>query len=342
MTAYEALTFDDVLLEPQYSEVASRKDASTSTDLGGYHLNIPIVSANMDSITELAMAHAMHESGGLGILHRFADMERQVEWVQTLADQGKAPCPSVGIDEYAFEKAMKLVREGAAGICIDVAHGDNPRVYDLARAIKDKAKHVTLIAGNIATPEAFKRMVMAEVDVVKVGIGPGSLCTTRLVTGHGVPQFTAIQRCSDWRNRFAVEKAIIADGGIRNSGDIVKALAVGADAVMVGSLLAGTNETPSFKDELGCKVKRYRGMASADAQVGWKGSVSGVAEGESVNQVPRIGSVRKVIADLVAGIRSGMSYSGATTLDELKEAAIFVRVTANAVKENGAHFKDRK
>lgn len=337
----EALTFDDVLLEPQYSEVWSRKNLDTQATLGGFNLSIPVVSANMDTVTEYTMAKTMGELGGLGIIHRYATPGSIMNWITMLREKGLPACASVGIADEDLGHALNYIATGATGICIDVAHGDNPRVAELAAKIKRESPGTTVIAGNVATRMGFLRLVKkGRVDVVKVGIGPGSLCTTRVVTGHGVPQLTAIMQCAEARDELANEVCIIADGGIRNSGDAVKALAAGANAVMLGGLLAGTDETPGdlITKPDGKWYKRYRGMASRDAQIGWKGTVSGVPEGESVLAPYRF-SVKSIIEDFVAGIRSGMSYSGATTLDELREAATFIRVTQSAVRENGAHFE---
>lgn len=359
----EALTFDDVLLIPQYSVLGSRKEADTSTRISGMGLTIPVVSSNMDTITEDKMAIRMYQLGGLGILHRYAKTEDVIAWIKNIKESthhGGFAVPSVGVKKEDLELADRYLDVTRDAICVDIAHGDSEQAIEMVFALKERGwKHI--IAGNVATFDGALRLIMAGATTIKVGVGPGSLCTTRIVTGHGVPQLTAIMDCAEVKKSFP-EVTIIADGGIRNSGDAVKALAAGADAVMLGGMLAGTDETPgdleyNFKVEFynaGYQitptpavfinppqpmVKRYRGMASRDAQVGWRGSVSNDApEGEAM-VVPVKGPVEFVVNELVGGIRSGMSYSGSRTLKEFHKKAQFVKVTSNAVRENGAHGK---
>lgn len=330
-------TFDDVLLVPSKS-LASRSVADTQTRLAGnLHLSIPIISANMDTVTELSMALAMHTSGGIGILHRYATPETVIGWIETIERQfpGRA-IPSVGLSFTDRANAEKYWQAGARIICVDVANAYSAAAIFQVSLLKRKGW--TVIAGNVATPEGLLALASVGADVVKVGIGPGSVCTTRLVTGHGVPQLTAIMDCAEALSLsvFSETVKIIADGGIRNSGDIVKALAAGAHAVMLGGLLAGCDETPS---QNGLHV--YRGMASNDARVNFVahgGSLSwGGAEEGTSTLVDSKGSVVAVLYNLVAGLKSGMSYSGAHTLYDLREFSEFMVVTPNAVKENGPH-----
>lgn len=340
--------FDDVLLVPQQSEVQSRKDVDLSTTLGNLKLQIPIISANMATVTEASMASRMHDLGGLGILHRFNTdevIEQQIKYLL----ENKVPCvPSIGIGEQELERAKKYFELGVRAICIDVAHGAMKSVEKLVKELdfvnRNKGYDLTIIAGNVANRNATAALFMAGAHVVKVGVGPGSVCSTRIVTGHGVPQLTAIMECSEAKGFAGVRMkiknpTIIADGGIRNSGDIVKALAAGADAVMIGGLFAGTEETPGIptREADGYMYKHYRGMASGSQQVMSKGFVSGTPEGvESL--VPVKGAVQPIVAKLLAGVRSGLSYSGAFNIPALQNDAEFMIVSTASLKESAPHF----
>lgn len=319
----EALTYDDVLLVPQYSELTSRSEADPRTKLGALELKIPILSANMDTITGHRMAELLGEEGAAGVLHRYAPSADILKKVLLLGLAGLPSIPSVGVKGEDYEAAEEY-RKLTDHVCLDIAHGDSVNALRMVHHLV-KLDFKTIIAGNIATVDGALRLAGAGANVLKVGIGPGSVCTTRLVTGHGYPQFSAVQKIAARFKTFDVQ--IIADGGLKSSGDIVKALAVGAHAVMTGSLFAGCPETPSRA--------LYRGMASHEAQVDWLGKVNNVApEGIQIPVVPRQ-SAKEVLAQLAGGIRSGMSYSGARTLKELRENAEFVRVTSNGVIENG-------
>jgi IMP dehydrogenase len=337
----EMLTFDDVLLKPQYSEIESRRDVSLVTNFTKkYRMSIPIISANMDTITEFDMVETMSRLGGVGILHRFMSLEHSLEIIDRLCPKDISILSvSVGVNDDVEERLEAYNTRPIDVICIDVAHGWCLRVEKLIGYIKRKYPHWDIIAGNVATADGAIALVNMGVDAIKVGIGPGSLCTTRIVTGHGVPQLSAIQQCSPYARERGV--AVIADGGVKNSGDIVKALAAGADSVMVGSLLAGSTETPGeIIDDIKThqKYKKYRGMASDDAMTGWKGEYHAAPEGEST-LVPLKGSASKIVNKLVMGIKSGLSYSGATNIGELQESAVFLRVTPSSLRENIAHGK---
>ncbi len=329
----EALTFDDVLLVPQHSDLESRKQADSSTRIGALELKIPIVSANMDSITGLKMAVALGETGGAGILHRFEKDETLLWWVQELQSQGLPAIPSVGV-KAADTVLAKKYRYYTEHICLDIAHGDSLQAVEMVKVLKS-LDFKTIIAGNVATLQGAHRLVKAGANVIKVGIGPGSVCQTRGITGHGLPQLQAILDVCSEKHRFYIDNSytsfqVIADGGMRNSGDIVKALGAGAHCVMTGSLFAGCAETPVTGPQ-----NTYRGMASKEAQESFRGHVSnGTPEGISMN-VPMKGSAKEVLETLAGGIRSGLSYSGCRTLKEFRENAIFVRVTANCKTENG-------
>jgi len=467
----DALTFDDVLLVPKRSPVRSRRDVDLSTNLSkNIKLNIPIVSANMDTVTESAMAISMAHNGGIGIIHRFMPIERQVEEVQkvkraesviiehpyttgpnatmadakrmmqekgvngllvvdtkgkllgiltardllfennesrrvselmtpmeklhtaragasiddarqllrkykvekvplideegylrglitskdmvTLAERPQACKDSkgqlivgaaVGIREGYLDRARALVDAGVDVIVVDVAHGHSEWVLEVVRKLKKELGGVSVIAGNVATPEGTKDLIVAGADAVKVGIGSGSICITRIVTGAGVPQLTAVMECAEAAR--ALNVPIIADGGIRNSGDITKALAAGASSVMIGSMLAGTDESPGVTVmRNGRKYKLHRGMASVGASLK-RGTPESeddsalldyVAEGIEAF-VPYRGDSHEIITQLVGGVRSGLSYCGARTLAELRQNASFVRLSPAALKESYPH-----
>ncbi len=467
----DALTFDDVLLVPKRSPVRSRKDVDLSTQLSkNIKLNIPIVSANMDTVTESAMAVSMARYGGIGIIHRFMPVERQVEEVLrvkraesviieqpyttgpnttmaeakrlmhekgvngllivdsnekllgiltardllfeensarkvselmtpskalhtasmdvsidaarqmlrkhkveklplvddeehlrglitskdmlTLSERPEACKDSkgqlivgaaVGIRESYMDRAQALADAGADVLVVDVAHGHSDWVLEVVRKLKKELSQVDVIAGNVATPEGTRDLIAAGADAVKVGIGSGSICITRIVTGAGLPQLTAVMECAEAAGELDVP--MIADGGIRNSGDITKALAAGASSVMIGSMLAGTDESPGVTVmRNGRKYKLHRGMASVGASMK-RGTQEAedesalleyVAEGIEAF-VPYRGNAHEIIAQLGGGIRSGLSYSGARNLTELRQNASFVRLTPAALKESYPH-----
>ena len=331
------LTFDDVLLVPGYSDINSREDISLAQEFLGIKLRYPIISANMDLVTGANMAVAMYSAGGLGILHRFySSWADEQEDIEALYQSAVPVAISVGIRDFE-ESLAKLtwVEEQYLGedpfiVTIDVAHGHHERVADLIAVIKEQYQQVKIIAGNVSTWDGYLFLAKAGAHAVKVGIGPGSACTTRIVTGFGYPQFSAIKDIADKRPSFSGYPSIIADGGIRSSGDIVKALAAGADVVMVGNLLAGTTETPGevLESVNGRRFRRYRGQSifGANGERYVKEGVSGFVEEK--------GSVVGVIRYLVGGIRSGLSYAGALNLTELRSNAEFIHVSAHTVHES--------
>jgi len=468
----EGLTFDDVLLVPRRSDVQTRKEIDTRTRLSRHiSINIPIASANMDTVTEYAMAIAMAREGGIGIIHRFMSPEEQVSQVlrvkrsesivieqpYTLApdrslkdavfvmrENGvsgllitnsdgvlvgiltardiqfegdmtkkvsevmtkgselitarpntsleeakrllhehrieKLPLvdengrlrglitrkdivkmseypkaskdrkgrlmvgAAIGVRDEYVKRADALLEAGADVLVVDIAHGHSDLAINCVREIRKNFPSAEIIAGNVATPEGIIDLANAGVDAVKVGVGSGSICITRLVTGSGVPQLTAIMECARVADEFGIP--IIADGGIRNSGDITKALAAGASCAMIGSLLAGTDESPGLTVmRNGRKYKFCRGMASIGATVGRMGRESRdegihlldyVPEGVEAF-VPYRGSAVEVIRQLVGGLRSGMSYCGSRTVEELRRNAAFIRITSAGLKESQPH-----
>lgn len=332
----KGLTYDDVLIVPSKSAVRSRRDPNLSTRLTRNHtIDLPFLSANMDTITESPMAIAMSKLGGIGILHRFMTLENQLREVRAVKESGaKLIAASIGVNEEGRKSAVQLVKEGVNILTIDIAHGHSVAMLETIKWLKDSfTDKIDVIAGNVATPEATEELIQAGADAIKVGIGPGSMCTTRIITGCGVPQLTAIAWCADVARGHNVP--VIADGGLKSSGDIVKAIAAGAETVMLGSLLSGTLETPG---EIHYGKKHYRGMASRAAQVSWRGNLpEGMApEGEST-AIPIKGSVKDVILELAGGLRSGMSYVNASELSEIPEKARFMEMSSNGFRESVAH-----
>lgn len=340
-------SYDDVLLVPQHSRIASRQDVDLSTKLGSLELKVPFLSANMDTVTEGEMAAAMGNYGGAGILHRFAGSDLQYLWAQQAFAASAPIILSVGLEHSLWRFYQEINDEfGLNGLCVDVAHGDHARVIETVQFLRKNFPKQNIIAGNVATGRAALRLVEAGANIIKVGIGPGSVCSTRVVSGHGFPQLSAIEEVDQTLQiegcRLDDRRvAIIADGGIRYPGDIVKALAAGADAVMLGSLFAGTDEAAGQRViEDGIAYKTFRGMASREAQQDKRAGRTPRVEGVSA-RVPYRGPVHDTLANLEAGIRSGLSYSGSLTLAELRDAAEFVVVTGNTLKESHPHHPYR-
>jgi len=334
------LTFDDVLLVPKYSEISSRKHPVLKTKITkNYSIDLPVITANMDTITEIEMACTMASLGAIGSLHRFMSEEEQVKQVlkiKSFLKEKNLSTPiaaSIGVKEEGMKRAELLVEAGVQVITLDIAHGDSIMMLETLDFLKKRFPNVDVIAGNVATSDGVKRMIDRGADAVKVGIGPGSMCTTRIITGHGVPQLSAIALAVKVATPQGIP--VIADGGLKNSGDIVKALCAGASSVMVGSLVSGTLETPG---EVKGGMKQYRGMASKAAQVSWRGEMPQgmAAEGEST-QIPCKGSVVNVIEELMGGLRSGMTYIGVDNIKAMSEAALFVQMTASGMSESKPH-----
>jgi IMP dehydrogenase len=338
----DGLTFDDVLILPGYSEVLPR-DVNTSTQLSPkFKLDIPLISAGMDTVTEAPMAIALAQAGGLGIIHKNMSILAQAKQVTQVKSQKLKCGAAVGVTTDLLDRASALVKAGVDILTVDTAHGHSKGVLDSVRMLKKEFPDLALIAGNVATGAATLALIEAGADVIKVGIGPGSICTTRVVTGIGVPQITAIMNCAEVAQEHNIP--IIADGGIKLSGDITKALAVGASVVMLGSLFAGTDESPGElifdRDKV---YKNYRGMGSMGAMD--SGSSDRYFQTETKKFVPegiegRVaykGSVKEVIYQLMGGLRSGMGYVGAANLAELREKAQLVKITQASLVENHPH-----
>lgn len=330
-----ALTYDDVLIVPSKSDVRSRREPELTSQLTRKHkIKLPFIAANMDTVTEAPMAIAMAKLGGFAILHRFMPITEQAAQVRMAREAGvNLIGASVGVNGEAQAQVKVLAEAGVDILTLDIAHGHSVQMLEMLKWVKDKFPKLEVIAGNVATPHGVEDLIEAGADAVKVGIGPGSMCTTRVITGCGLPQLTAIAWCAEVARAKGVP--VIADGGIKYSGDIVKAFAAGADTVMLGSLLAGTIETPG---EIHNGRKMYRGMASRAAQNSWRGGMpEGMApEGEST-AIPVKGHVADVVHELAGGLRSGMSYINATTLDEIRDKAQMVEMTAMGFAESKAH-----
>lgn len=336
----KGLTFDDVLLMPRHSEISSRRNPDLKSKVTrNYSLNLPIISANMDTISEAPMCIAMANLGGMGILHRFLSVEDQIDHAKQVRkhiEDNNLNLPvaaSIGVKESGKERADKLADAGVDILTIDIAHGDSVMLLEVLEHVKKKYPKIDVIAGNTATADGVRRMIENGADAVKVGIGPGSMCTTRIITGCGVPQLTAVAMCVEEARKHGVP--VIADGGIKNSGDIVKAFSAGSSAVMLGSMLSGTIETPG---EIVSGKKKYRGMASKQAQVSWRGDLpQGMAPEGEATLISCKGSVGDVLHEVSGGIRSGMTYLNASTIQEMTENALFMEMSSSGMNESRPH-----
>ena len=334
----KALSYDDVLLVPQYSNIHSRSEINISTDLGkGVELQLPIFASPMDTISESAMAIALTDKGGAAIIHRYNTIQEQMSEINKV-NSPRIVGAAIGISGDYLERASALVDYGADFLCVDVAHGHHIMMKEALDKLRNLfGDNYHIMAGNVATLQGINDLADWGADSVRCNIGGGSICSTRIQTGHGLPGLQTIIECA----KTDRDVKIIADGGIKNSGDMVKALAAGADAVMVGSLLAGTTETPGemFMDAKGARWKTYRGMASKEPQVEWRGKYSSF-EGVAT-RVPHRGPVRMILEDLEKGIRSGFSYTGARNLKELQAKAQFVEQTTSGLSESRTHINTR-
>lgn len=348
----DGLTFDDVLLAPRFSDIEHRSEVDISSQiLPQIKLEAPFVSSNMDTITEHRMAHKMSMYGSVGIIHRYMlipDLIKEIEAYYRLCKsdpksiQHKPIVVSLGVRETErFEKAYKA---GVRNFCIDVAHGHHSLVKEAIKNLKDRyGSEIGIIAGNVCTYDGALALFEWGADCIKVGVGPGSVCTTRIKTGCGFPQLSAILLAAKAKKDFIsskteeVSKYIIADGGIKYYGDVTKALAAGADAVMMGSMFAGCKETPGpvWRNEKEEMIKTFRGMASVNAQSDF-GIEDINEEGVSLSVKYR-GSVEHILNRLSKGLRSGLSYSGARNIKKLQEVHEFVKVSQNSLLEGQPH-----
>ena len=343
----EALTFDDVTLVPKYSEILP-SDVDTSIKLTeNLKLKIPLLSSAMDTVTESKMAIAIAKIGGIGIIHRNLDIKKQISEIQKVKKKKLLVGAAVGAGPKEFKRAEAVLKENIDMIVVDTAHGHTKKVSEIVTYIKKKkSKKTALCAGNIATPEAAKFLLKLGVDIIKVGIGPGSICTTRLVAGIGVPQLSAILNV---RNGIKNVK-IISDGGIKYSGDLAKSFAAGADAVMIGSLFAGTDETPGKLIRKNGKLfKSFRGMGSVGAMN--KGSADRYFQSKQKDASKYVpegvegfakykGKVSDIIFKLVGGLRSSMGYLGSKQIKYLRYKPKFVKITKAGFYESMVHNVD--
>jgi len=332
------LSYGDVLLVPKRSPVDSRGDVDLAASLTpGIELETPLVSAAMDTVTEARLAIELGRAGGFGVLHRFLTPEEQAEQVARVTEAGERVGAAVGIDENYVARADAVVRSGVDALVVDVAHGHMERALNAVETLAAEFPDTGLVAGNVATSAGVEDLAAAGADCVKVGIGPGSHCTTRKVAGAGVPQLTAVDDCAD--AAADLDATICADGGIRTSGDAVKALMAGADTVMLGSLFAGTEEAPGAVVEgEGTRYKRSRGMATTAAAEDREDKTVDVDADEGVEALtPYKGPVGDVAGEFCAGIRSGLSYCGGHTIQAARERAEFIRVAPGAKDREGFH-----
>ncbi len=328
-----AFTYDDVALVPQFNNIPSRTEPSLESWLTKkLKIAIPILAANMDSVMSEELAEILIAQGSIPIFHRFTSLDEQKKWVKKFKDKTFVSC---GIQK--LEETRELLDLGAVGVCIDVAHGHSDRMFHHIQELKRNHPDKEIIAGNVCTAMAYHDLVNAGADAVKVGVGPGAACTTRMVTGFGIPQFTAVQDCARIADKLRVP--LIADGGIRTSRDVVLALAAGASSVMVGKLFSQTLESASPKRKTdkypsGYEAK-FRGQASADFQNEFYGGLKAKTVAEGIDfWGPVSGSAEELIANLLGGVRSGMTYGGARNLKELQRKAEFVHVTASYIHES--------
>ena len=341
----EALTFDDVLLLPQFSSIVPA-NTNINVDLSDkINLKLPFISSAMDTVTESKMAIAIAKSGGMGIIHRNLEIKKQCLEIQKVKKFRLKVGAAIGTSQTELLRAKNLIDSGTDMIVIDTAHGHSNNVLKMLSKIKKFSKKISICVGNIATGEAAKLLYNSGADILKVGIGPGSICTTRMVAGIGVPQITALLNVKKAMHKKKIK--IISDGGIKFSGDIIKAIAAGADAIMMGSIFAGTDESPGKIFRVKNKLyKLYRGMGSIGAmssgsseryfQKNHKDKSKFVPEGVE-SRVLYKGKVSKIIYQLQGGLRSSMGYIGARKLNEVCKKSKFIKITKAGFYESMVH-----
>jgi len=333
-------SFDDVLIVPKYNKIISRRDVSFQTQVTkNYKIDIPILAANMDTVCESEMAIALGLLGGLGVIHRFLNIEDQAQEVAKVKKHKLLAAAALGIKDYE-ERIPALIKAGVDIIVLDVAHGHSKRAGKTLDYIKSNYPQIDVMVGNVATKDAAEYFISKKADAIKIGIGPGSMCTTRIMAGAGVPQLTAIM---DVYEASQGRVPLCADGGLKHSGDIVKAIGAGADSIMSGSFFSGTTESPGQIITIdGKQYKEYRGMASLLATVK-KMNIDGSkidevvhVEGE-MTKIPYKGSINPIINKLLGGLASGMTYIGAKDIESLKGKADFIEISSAGYHESQAH-----
>jgi len=341
----KGFSFDDVLIVPKYNKVLSRREVNFKTRVTrNYEINIPLIAANMDTICELEMAISLGKLGGLGVIHRFMSIEEQARQISEIKKHGLITAAAIGVKDVE-ERVKALVNAGVNILVIDIAHGHSKYAGKTLDYIKTTYPHVDVMAGNIATKDAAEYFLSKGADAVKVGIGPGSLCTTRLMTGAGVPQITAIM---DVYEATKGEIPICADGGIKMPADVVKAIGAGANTVMSGFIFAGTQETPGeIVEEYGEKFKLYRGSASYDVALK-KAELDGEKDKKIINVegektlIPYKGSISPIVEEYLGALASGMTYLGAREMKNIIGKADFIEMTNSGMKESQAHGVSEK
>lgn len=352
------LSYDDVLIVPKYSEVLPPQVLTKVVLAKNIELKIPIMSSAMDKVTEWRLAKKLAQLGGLGVVHKNCSASEQASHINKVKSSNTIPdtaavdssgrliaAAAIGVNDSDLKRLELLVAEGVDVVVIDTAHGHSSRVAEMVKSVKSQYPDLVIAAGNVATTSACEFLAEAGADIIKVGIGPGSICTTRIVSGIGVPQFQALLDCRDYclKNKLS----FIADGGIKNSGDIAKAMGTGATAVMVGSLLAATHESPGeLLEHNGKLYKVYRGMGSVGAmnqgskdrygQEEISTSKKLVAEGVE-GKVLYKGELEEVIYQLVGGLRASMGYVGADSLKSFSERVQYVKITGSSLRESMPH-----
>ena len=342
----EGLAFDDVLLIPARSDVLPGQVSIRSFLTREVSLDVPILSAAMDTVTEARMAIALGLLGGLGVLHRNLTIADQAAQVRAAKDAGVRVGAAVGVSGDADERVAALVAAGVDVVFVDTAHGHSAAVIRMVEKVK--ARHrVQVVAGNVATAAGTEELIAAGADGIKVGMGPGAICTTRVVAGAGMPQITAIFECAAVAAKAGIP--ICADGGIQQSGDIAKAIGAGASTVMLGGLLAGVDESPGeIVDTPEGPAKSYRGMGSLGAMEARQTSRDRYGQGDVAEfsklvpegiegRVPARGPLAPLVHQLVGGLRAGMGYVGAATIDDLRANARFVRISGAGLRESHPH-----
>ena len=329
----ESFTFDDVLMIPIYNHYESRRlvNISSADRSSKLTLDLPVLTANMDTITEHGMANFIGGHGGAGVLHRFLSIDENVKQFKLCKHKTFV---SVGCSDAELERAQALKDAGAEYYCVDVAHAHAKYVGKTLKSLRGILGDLCILAGNVATYAGADYLASCGADIIKVGIGGGSVCTTRIKTGFGMPTLSSVAECA------RVDRSIVADGGIRTPGDIVKAIAFGADFVMLGGMFAGTGPTPGevITKSDGTQVKMYRGMASKAAQDDFVGPMPGWKTAEGVaTEVPYNESEEALVADIIGGLRSGLTYGGASTIRELQRKLSYTIITPAARTESLPH-----
>ena len=329
---HKSICFDDILLVPQYSNIPTRSDIDIS--MHGY--SFPIVASPMDTVCEWQMAKAIVNEGGIGIIHRYMDTAERLYQVENVSIMSSNP-DGIGMalsslecfDTQFIDDAIDM---GCRWFCIDTANGHGEAAIGAVRHLRAYYPGINIMVGNVSTADGFAKLAEAGADAVRVGIGGGATCKTRIVTGHGIPTLQSIIDCAEYKDKNSVKTLIVADGGIRNSGDIVKSFAAGADLVMLGSMLAGTEEAPGVVQD---GYMEFRGMASRDAQMDWRGTVS-VDEGITT-KIKYKGFVKDTFEQIKGGIRSGCSYTGVNKLSDLALYAKYTEVSPLSKAESMPH-----